>query len=355
MRLLRTRIDMARELAPFAGACALVFALLPIGGGILWGEYFAALATVVAIAVAAVLLPWRRFPPVSHVVLPIAFLAATALLRDAAGGANGRVGVLTLLPVVWVALHGRRRDLALVLVAVGAFFALPSLLIGAPAYPRSGLGSSVSFGVVSGIVGATVNSLVTAIRAQAREGEQRRNELATVAREREHLLAQLERLAMTDPLTGLGNRRAWHAWLEEALADGARDGAAVALAVLDLDRFKDFNDAHGHVGGDRLLIAAAAAWTARLRPGDQLARIGGEEFGVLLRCGAENAAGVLERLREDTPLGQTVSAGLALWDGVEASAELVHRADVALYAAKRAGRDRLVHAHGGGIAVRPGP
>ena len=119
----------------------------------------------------------------------------------------------------------------------------------------------------------------------------------------------------------------------------------IAVALLDMDAFKSFNDHHGHQAGDELLRAAVEAWAGTLRDGDVLARYGGEEFAVALPgCSADEAGMVLDRLRAATPEGATVSAGVASWDGSEPLAALVARADAALYEAKRAGRDRLVAA-----------
>jgi diguanylate cyclase (GGDEF)-like protein len=148
--------------------------------------------------------------------------------------------------------------------------------------------------------------------------------------------------ALTDALTGLPNRRVWDEDLERELSRARRHGGELCLAMLDLDRFKAFNDEHGHQAGDRMLKDATAAWSAALRSTDLLCRYGGEEFGVVMPgATAEQAAEVLERLRAVTPQAQTFSAGVACWDGQEISDELVARADRALYAAKAAGRDRV--------------
>lgn len=113
--------------------------------------------------------------------------------------------------------------------------------------------------------------------------------------------------------------------------------------MLDLDRFKAFNDRHGHLAGDRLLHATGAAWSEQLRDVDFLARWGGEEFAVLLpECVLADAGAVLDRLRGAVPEGQTASAGLVRWDGREPAAALLARADQCLYRAKQAGRDRVV-------------
>jgi diguanylate cyclase (GGDEF)-like protein len=164
--------------------------------------------------------------------------------------------------------------------------------------------------------------------------------------ERADQMHQLAALALTDPLTGLGNRRAWDEWIARAVQDAVTDPEPrIAVALLDIDHFKAFNDARGHQDGDRLLKEAGAAWRAHLRPGDRLARYGGEEFAVLLPgCDEPCAAIVIERLRAAMPAGQTCSAGIAQWDGDEDATALVARADAALYAAKQAGRDRAVGA-----------
>jgi diguanylate cyclase len=97
--------------------------------------------------------------------------------------------------------------------------------------------------------------------------------------------------------------------------------------------------------GDRQLTACAVAWQAQLRPGDVLARLGGEEFAVLLTgCTLADATAVIERLRGSTPGRQTCSAGLVARRGDEPADELMARADSALYAAKHAGRDQLLAA-----------
>jgi diguanylate cyclase (GGDEF)-like protein len=168
---------------------------------------------------------------------------------------------------------------------------------------------------------------------------------AAIALDRARLLAQLQETARTDDLTGLPNRRAWDEELPRELSRAARDSRPVCVAMLDLDRFKRFNDHKGHQAGDRLLKQAAAAWASQLRSSDMLARYGGEEFSLLLPgCSLEGAQALVQRLRTSMPDGETVSAGIACWDENESAEDFVGRADSALYAAKRSGRDRFVTA-----------
>jgi diguanylate cyclase (GGDEF)-like protein len=164
---------------------------------------------------------------------------------------------------------------------------------------------------------------------------------AAITIHRTDLLARLHATARTDPLTGLPNRRVWDEDLERELERARRHGGDLCLAMLDLDRFKAYNDEHGHQAGDELLAATATAWRPALRATDTIARYGGEEFAVLLpHSDEEGAMIVIERLLESVPFGQTASAGVAVWDGVESATGLLARADAALYAAKGAGRAR---------------
>jgi diguanylate cyclase (GGDEF)-like protein len=157
-------------------------------------------------------------------------------------------------------------------------------------------------------------------------------------------------MARTDALTGLPNRRAWDEALDRELARADRGDSPVCVALLDLDRFKEFNDLHGHPAGDTHLKEAASVWRGRLRNADLIARYGGEEFAVLLtETSVKQARKVVENLRSCVPREETVSAGLAQWDGAESGAELFARADHALYQAKHRGRDRTVDAGGAAL------
>jgi diguanylate cyclase (GGDEF)-like protein/PAS domain S-box-containing protein len=161
--------------------------------------------------------------------------------------------------------------------------------------------------------------------------------------ERADLLARLEVLARTDPLTGAANRRALEESLTRILAAARRTHRPVSIVMLDLDHFKRYNDSHGHQGGDGLLREVVLRWQRQLRPTDELARYGGEEFLVILPdCDLETARGIADRLRSVVPDGQTASAGVACWNGSETLTAMIARSDAALYSAKGAGRDRTV-------------
>ena len=156
------------------------------------------------------------------------------------------------------------------------------------------------------------------------------------------LVSRLEGLARTDPLTGVPNRRVWEEELPRELERARRMGTELCVAIIDLDNFKAYNDRHGHQAGDLVLKEAASAWRAEMRSTDLLARYGGEEFTLLLpACALDDAVAIVERLRAATPL-LTCSVGLASWDFQEASADLLARADQALYLAKAEGRNRYI-------------
>ncbi len=169
--------------------------------------------------------------------------------------------------------------------------------------------------------------------------------------------AELERMAHTDVLTGLANRRLLLSRLEEEYARARRHGSSLALLMIDLDHFKQVNDTRGHLCGDRVLETIGVLLRALKRPADVAARYGGEEFALLLtdtdEAGAHAAARrVHETLRsvdhsdaEGREFRVTSSVGVALLEAQDANGEaLIARADQALYAAKAAGRDRVCRA-----------
>jgi diguanylate cyclase (GGDEF)-like protein/PAS domain S-box-containing protein len=173
-------------------------------------------------------------------------------------------------------------------------------------------------------------------------------ELKRIEAEREELLSKVQEMARRDTLTGLPNRRALEEQLPQVMARARRTELPLSLAILDIDYFKQYNDAHGHLAGDEVLRACAREWDEALRGEDTIARVGGEEFLILLPdTDTERATEIIERLRAKTPLGQTCSAGLAGWDFSETIDDLLRRADEALYLAKAGGRDQLAQAQHG--------
>jgi len=159
--------------------------------------------------------------------------------------------------------------------------------------------------------------------------------------ERRDLVRRLAIDARTDVLTGMANRRAWEEQLPNALRLADRLGHPLSVVLIDVDNFKAFNDRHGHPAGDAALRAIGQSWARHVRDIDLLARIGGEEFGLVLRgCSTNVALEVVERLRHDMPDRLTASAGIAGWTSSLSAEQIIADADRALYQAKRAGRDR---------------
>jgi diguanylate cyclase (GGDEF)-like protein len=470
-----------RAIAPFVGAAVLAWIVVLVKSRVEWSQWAA--AGVLALAAGGLALftaPSRRWARLGILPSALVFLAAVGVLRNSVGAVNSGAGALAIIPVFHTALYGRsRRDLAIVLGGVGAFYLLPLVLVGPPAYPHSQYRAALVSVSVYSIIGFATQQLVASVRSQANEARSRElmlerlNEVAHVlfdspnvradvcaaaktisdaavallyeprpgsadlvctatsqprlelsglaaaghsavglaftsgrptlvsdevevtlgnrelweatgrpssvlyqplqhhgqtlgvlivgwpgevprvesrmtvaallAHEAAAVIARADAMdhladeAQTDPLTGLPNRRTWDVELRQALADGE----PVAVAMFDFDNFKQFNDTFGHPAGDRLLKETAAAWRDQLRTGDLLARLGGEEFGLLLRsCDPETALEVTERLRQRVSLERTCSAGIAVAQPGDAAEPLIARADRALYEAKAAGRDR---------------
>lgn len=178
-------------------------------------------------------------------------------------------------------------------------------------------------------------------------------ELVEAKERAENDAALMYKLATTDELTGLANRRHFLARFDQELARVARYERRLSLAIFDIDFFKRVNDVHGHDGGDEVLKTVARFAASAVRASDLVGRLGGEEFGVLLPdCDEMAAAEICERLREAVasslirlPTGKactaTISIGLATLADGERADQAIRRADQALYAAKHAGRDCL--------------
>ncbi|MBX7159309.1 MAG: sensor domain-containing diguanylate cyclase [Acidimicrobiia bacterium] len=180
---------------------------------------------------------------------------------------------------------------------------------------------------------------------------------AGVALARAHRTNELSYLATTDPLTGLANRRRLDSDLVREISRSDRGGEPLAVAMIDIDHFKAYNDEHGHLEGDLLLATFSRYLGAQVRAMDAVGRYGGEEFLLLLpNTTAREAEAVAVRLlrawRSDSPA--TFSVGVAQWDAGESPEALIARADAALYEAKAAGRDRVRVAPGAsGESARP--
>jgi diguanylate cyclase (GGDEF)-like protein len=268
--------------------------------------------------------PGRRSTGAVIVPFSIALLIIITGLRIAVSNPIEAVGFLYVIPISLLASErGWRGGLYGAVAAVGltVFWAvLQHVPLGVIGYASR----SATFASVGALVGF--------------HAEQRRK----LESERERLLEELRATALSDPLTGLPNRRAWDERLEHELAFARRSGSSLTVAAIDLDKLKEANDALGHEHGDRLIEHCARVCAGVLRQTDFIARIGGDEFLAMLPgCPDAEAAQLAERMIATTHPGHSVSIGVATWDGAEESYELVHRADTAMYAAKAAGGGRV--------------
>ena len=324
---LLTPADRWALLWPFFSAFLLAFALgwLPSTGGPHLLLKVAASVLILATGASILLGLWARFPEGAAIVPVIALCISVDLMRAADGsGSAAGFGSLLLIPVIWQALRSRQLDLTLTIAAVSVANITAILFLPSPVHGVAQWRSMILFTVVAATIGQTVRRLV---------------------QERATLLGKITALALLDPLTGLPNRRTWDDRLPVALQTAARTKLPLAIAVLDLDHFKAYNDEYGHQAGDELLATAGTAWGSTLRAIDLLARWGGEEFALLLPATDAPAARlVLDRLQQVMPEGQTFSAGFTIVH-VQPSElpdplALMLAADRAMYAAKAAGRGR---------------
>jgi diguanylate cyclase (GGDEF)-like protein len=155
--------------------------------------------------------------------------------------------------------------------------------------------------------------------------------------------------ARRDALTGLNNHRAFHEHVNSLLREALATKREVSLVLFDLDHFKRINDSEGHPAGDKVLVEIGRLAMRTLRPGEEVFRLGGEEFAIVVRGSSDIGVRVAERVREAVA-GQrrglslpTLSAGVAGFpDDARTKDELLHKADIALYAAKSAGRNQVI-------------
>jgi diguanylate cyclase (GGDEF)-like protein len=282
----------------------------------------AAVFAVLAVALAA----WRRAPDLAlRALCPLGTVATTVVVALAAP--VGLTPIFYLWPMLIAAYFLPRRE-----VAVNFAFALVACALALAAWVDPVLRAS-TFVAVAAIVGL-VTAVVLSLREEVRK-----------------LVTRLGELATRDSLTGALNRGAFEQRLEAELARTARTEASLGLIVLDVDHFKRINDSLGHAAGDRALCALSAAVMTAKRRSDIFGRVGGEEFAVALPdtgiAGAEAfAQGLRESLRPAMG-GVTLTVSIGVTDAATADRSvrgMLHSADLALYAAKRAGRDRVVRA-----------
>jgi diguanylate cyclase (GGDEF)-like protein len=260
-------------------------------------------------------LPWERIVRSryrelvfgSWSVLDLALIVALAAYT---GGGDSVFAALTVIPIVFAAVsYPRTMVVAISAAAVLSYIALA-------------LASNTNGGYIL-MFAATLASTALMSVWQARNHERRRELLAIASR--------------TDPLTGSLNRRGFQLAAAAMMAAVSRLGHPASLVLLDLDHFKSFNDTHGHAAGDELLCWTVERIRSSLRPTDSIARMGGDEFALLL-AGADTPAAqaAVRRIREDLGVRVQTSCGLAAApaDGTDIDA-LYRKADAALYDAKR--------------------
>lgn len=279
-----------------------------------------------------------RMPPLSRLALGLSGIAAVAV-----GVAGEPIAVMGTVSATTLFLLAFAAPTWLSPTLLALVFAVEAWLSPAPLPDR------VLFVAAVGVQALAFGLLADHQKKRDRE----RRELYTTSGELTQSLRQVEYLAMHDPLTGLPNRRNLTRRLETSVRRAQEQGEVLAVAFVDLDRFKAVNDGAGHGYGDRVLKAVATAIARRLHPGDVLGRQGGDEF-ILLISSADSERDAYERidgLRRGLAEGVTVngeqvfataSFGVAFYpdDGTSAD-DLLRHADLALYRAKDEGRNRV--------------
>jgi diguanylate cyclase (GGDEF)-like protein len=287
--------------------------------------------TLYGVASLTGLIPWARMPMWQHAAGVAAMLPLCGVMFWATGGAHSYAQPLLVLPLFFLAYFYPPRwawPLVTLLVAVLAAPLVYDSAATASGYPARLLATAAGCYTLTGVVLWLKGELVRA------ELEQRS-------------------MALLDPLTGLANRRAFDSALNEEVVqlgriEPGRQVAASAVLFVDLDRFKEVNDAFGHQAGDRLLCVVADACARVVRPGDLLARVGGDEFAVVApRAGRDGARRLAADLATAVTASSAPTAGGAMTatvslavlgeDGRNA-AELMRTADRRLHDAKRARR-----------------
>lgn len=294
---------------------------------------------VLAAALVVALIAWFNWCARDWRLRLLAMLLATAMIGiflsiprpgalDAAAQFPIRTGLFHLIPIALLALTVR---ISSVLLLIGVVVALAQARLVLYGMPPSGeaiywlyTATTIAFGLM--LSGYRTDFAVEAFRVRQ----------------------LLWKQAATDTLTGLSNRAGWERDATPVYVAAGQRGAQRSLVFFDVDRFKNINDRHGHARGDDVLRALGATIAARLGPDCYAARMGGEEFIVLQIDAVPSAVErFAQRVRKEfaeanSPLGCTLSAGIAFAGPDETLADCLRRADAALYAAKEAGRDRIV-------------
>ncbi|HXD53692.1 MAG TPA: GGDEF domain-containing protein [Solirubrobacteraceae bacterium] len=335
-RLSHNKKLMARTAAAMYGGATLDAAI----EGLIPGDPAFSVAPAIAAAaiVTLLLLYGHRLPrPAMALLGPLGVVLIAAALATTPGAGDG--AVLYMWPVLWSTFFFGRRGA----VGILAFIAAAHLFVLLEVPPVS----SFAARWVDVMVSTTVVAIV----------------VLTLVRYNDRLLETLEGEARTDALTGLLNRRGFDERASLELARSRREDGCLAVASFDLDFFKRINDEWGHEVGDRVLARTAEVLRDEAREIDVVARFGGEEFVVLLPgADAVEAQGFAERVRATLAAGgpsrlptARASAGIRAARAPESIEELLRGADSALYAAKRAGRDRAMvferAEHAGGASM----
>jgi diguanylate cyclase len=217
---------------------------------------------------------------------------------------------------------------------------------------------------------AIVESVASATKVMQARNEALEQQLETSAMEVRALNARIDEIhkeSMVDPLTGLANRRGFEVKLSEAASRRTGSNSSVCVLMGDVDHFKGFNDKWGHSAGDQVLRLVAQAFKAQTQDGDTVARIGGEEFVVILAdtpleraisvagdiCRAVSSKKVVRRATGETLGTITVSIGVARYEQGESMNDMIERADACLLAAKQAGRNGVAAQTDRGVLTVP--
>jgi two-component system, cell cycle response regulator len=243
--------------------------------------------------------------------------------------------------------------LLIVLVAIGGLFSWAAFSAATGGMVVGGVATAASFAFMGAVLAAlsAVCGCLLVFPIMSR-GLRERGKLQKMTESLSVRSLSLEHAAVTDGLTGMYNRRYFDEALAEYLEAFGHIDKPIGLVILDLDHFKKVNDTHGHDVGDEVLRQVAECLQVFTRYHDVLARLGGEEFAILspnitegqlynLSDRIRQAVSELRITNGNVTLKVTVSAGLAIWNGVESGEELYRRADKQLYEAKRKGRNRV--------------